>query len=140
VVLELNGAVDFDERYVIPGRDMYREIARMLALTRTPQRESANALMAAPEAAGTMGSTPRKETLMVNTIQGLPAEVGDLIQITGHVVGDAPRNAEILEVLGGPGHEHFRVSWEDGHESIYFPADDAVIKRPKAGRRRTPRT
>ena len=63
------------------------------------------------------------------TVQGLPAEVGDLIQITGHVVGDAPRNAEILEVLGRPGHEHFRVRWEDDHESIYFPADDAVITR-----------
>jgi len=140
VVLELNGAVDFDERYSLEGRDLHGEIARALALTRTPQRESAYAPMAAPEAAGTMGSTTRKETFMVNTIQGLPAEVGDLIQITGHVVGDAPRNAEILEVLGGPGHEHFRVSWEDGHESIYFPADDAVIKRPRAGRRRTPRT
>ena len=140
VVLELNGAVDFDERYSLGGRDLHGEIARALALTRTPQRGSAYARMAAPEAAGTMSSTPRKETIMVKTIKGLPAEVGDLIQITGHVVGDAPRNAEILEVLGEPGHEHFRVSWEDGHESIYVPADDAVIKRPRAGRRRTPRT
>lgn len=66
---------------------------------------------------------------MVKTVDGQPAEVGDLIRITGHVVGDAPRTAEILEVLGGPGHEHFRVRWEDGHESIYFPAEDAVITR-----------
>ena len=131
VVLELNGAVDFDERYVFEGRDLYAEIARALALTRTPQRESASPRMAALEASGRIGSKPRKETFMPKTIQGLPAEVGDLIQITGHVVGDAPRNAEILEVLGGPGHEHFRVRWEDDHESIYFPADDAVITRPK---------
>ena len=67
---------------------------------------------------------------MVKTVDGLPAKVGDRIEITGHVVGDAPRAAEILEVLGGPGHEHFRVRWEDGHESIYFPAEDAVIRRP----------
>jgi hypothetical protein len=66
---------------------------------------------------------------MVNMAQGLPAAVGDLIEITGHAVGDSPRTAEILEVLGGTGHEHFRVRWEDGHESIYFPAEDAVIKR-----------
>lgn len=66
---------------------------------------------------------------MVKTMDGQPAEVGDLIRITGHVVGDAPRSAEILEVLGGPGHEHFRVRWEDGHESIYFPGDDAMITR-----------
>jgi len=132
VVLELNGAVDFDGRYSLGGRDLYGEVARALALPRRPQRGSANAPMAATEAAGTMRSTPRKETIMVKTVHGLPAEVGDQIQITGHVVGDAPRTAQILEVLGGPGHEHFRVRWEDGHESIYFPAEDAVIMRPEA--------
>jgi hypothetical protein len=134
VVLELNGAVDFDERYTLAGRDLYGEIAWALALPRTPKEGSAFARMAAPDAAGTMESKPRKETIMVKTVHGLPAEVGDRIQITGHVVGDAPRTAEILEVLGGPGHEHFRVRWEDGHESIYFPAEDAVIKRPKTAK------
>ena len=73
---------------------------------------------------------------MAKTVAGKPAEAGDLIEITGHAVGDAPRKAEILEVLGGEGHEHYRVRWEDGHESIYFPADDASIKRP---RKRPPR-
>jgi len=68
---------------------------------------------------------------MVKTVQGEPAQVGDLIEITGHTVGDAPRRAEIREILGEPGHEHFRVRWEDDHESIYFPGDDAVIKRPR---------
>ena len=67
---------------------------------------------------------------MVKTVQGLPAEVGDRIEITGHAVGDAPRTGEIIEVLGESGHEHFRVRWEDGHESINFPAEDAVIRRP----------
>ena len=71
---------------------------------------------------------------MVKTVQGLPAEAGDRIEITGHAVGNAPRNGEITEVLGEPGHEHFRVRWEDGHESISFPAEDAVISRPKARR------
>lgn len=73
---------------------------------------------------------------MAKTVEGTPAEVGDLIEITGHAVGDAPRKAEILEVLGGEGHEHYRVRWEDGHESIYFPADDARIT---AGKHRTKR-
>ncbi len=132
VVLELNGAVDFDERYALGGRDLYREIARALALPGTPQRGSAYTPMTAPDAPETMRSTSRKETMMSKTVNGLPAEAGDLIQITGHVVGDAPRNAEILEVLGEHGHEHYRVRWEDSHESIYFPADDAVITRPKA--------
>ena len=74
---------------------------------------------------------------MVKTVQGLPAKVGDRIEITGHAVGDAPRNGEIIEVLGEAGHEHFRVRWEDGHESINFPAEDAVIRRPRARRPRT---
>jgi hypothetical protein len=67
---------------------------------------------------------------MVKTIQALPAEVGDRIEITAHAVGDTPRTGEIIEVLGQPGHERFRVRWEDGHESINFPAEDAVIRRP----------
>lgn len=131
VVLELNGAVDFDERYALGGRNPYDEVAQALALPRPPaKRGSAYARMSAPGVPGRIESTLGKETIMVKTLHGLPAEVGDLIQITGHVVGDTPRDAEILEVLGGPGHEHFRVRWEDGHESIYFPADDAVITRP----------
>jgi hypothetical protein len=69
---------------------------------------------------------------MPKTVQGSPARVGDEIVITGHSVGDAPRTAVILEVLGGPGHEHFRVRWEDGHESIFFPGEDALVRRPGA--------
>jgi signal recognition particle receptor subunit beta len=69
---------------------------------------------------------------MVKTVQGQPATVGDRIEITAHAVGATTRNGEIIEVLGEPGHERFRVRWEDGHESISFPADDAIIRRPKA--------
>lgn len=58
------------------------------------------------------------------------ARAGDLIQITGHQVGDAPRTGEIIEVLGGPGHEHFRVLWEDGRETIYYPASDSRLVTP----------
>ena len=31
-MLELNGAVDFDERYALAGRDVYAEAARALGL------------------------------------------------------------------------------------------------------------
>ena len=65
---------------------------------------------------------------MTKTVGGKPAQMGDVIEITGHSVGDAPRSAEILEVIGEPGHEHFRVRWEDGHESIFFPGEDATIR------------
>jgi Domain of unknown function (DUF1918) len=36
----------------------------------------------------------------------------------------------IVEVLGDEGHERFRCRWEDGHESVFFPGEDAVVRRP----------
>lgn len=71
---------------------------------------------------------------MTKTVQGKPARAGDEIVITGHSVGVASRTAVILEVLGDKGRERFRVRWEDGHESIFFPADDAIVRRPKPQR------
>lgn len=65
------------------------------------------------------------------------ARPGDFVEIVGHRVGDAPRNGEILEVLGAPEHSHFRVRWEDGHVSLLFPGADVVVK--PQGRRRITR-
>ena len=113
-VLELNGAVDFDRRYALPGLDPFAAAARQLGLVPS----------------GAMPLHAREERAMDKTIKGKPARVGDEIVVTGHSVGDSARSAEILEVLGEPGRERFRVRWEDGHESIYFPADDATIRRP----------
>ena len=77
---------------------------------------------------------------MAKTAQGKPARAGDEVVITGHSVGDSPRTAVILEVLGDPGHERFRVRWEDGHESIFFPGEDAVVRRSTRGREKSPTT
>ncbi len=63
------------------------------------------------------------------------ARPGDAVEITAHHVNDAPRTGVILEVLGEQGTPHFRVRWEDGHESIFYPSSDAVI-RPRAGKGR----
>ena len=71
---------------------------------------------------------------MTKSVQGKPARAGDEISVTGHSVGDAPRTAVILEALGDPGHERFRVRWKDGHESIFFPGEDAVVVRGRARR------
>ena len=35
---------------------------------------------------------------------------------------------EILEVLGKAGHEHYRVRWDDDHESVFYPSNDATIQ------------
>jgi len=64
------------------------------------------------------------------TVHGKPARAGDKISVAGHAVGVPGKMGEILEVVGESGHERFRVRWEDGHESIFFPAEDAVIERP----------
>lgn len=73
---------------------------------------------------------------MVKTVQGLPARSGDEILIAGHSVGQPSRKAVIREVLGDVGHERFRVVWEDGHESILFPGEDSVVRRPETRPRR----
>ena len=56
------------------------------------------------------------------------ADVGDLIEIHGHKIGETARAGEILEVLGAGEHEHYRVRWEDGQESIFTPGSDAAIR------------
>ena len=77
---------------------------------------------------------------MTKTVHGKPARAGDKIEVAGHAVGVAGKTGEILEVVGDPGHERFRVRWEDGHESIFFPGDDAIVRRPKRSRAKsTPR-
>jgi len=63
-----------------------------------------------------------------DTRQSHIPQSGDLVEITGHHVGDAPRTGEILEVLGEPDRPHFRVRWEDGQESIFYPSSDAVVR------------
>jgi Domain of unknown function (DUF1918) len=72
---------------------------------------------------------------MTKTVQGKPARAGDKISVAGHAVGVPGKIGEILEVVGEAGHERFRVRWDDGHESIFFPGDDAVIERSSSRRK-----
>jgi len=134
VVLELNGAVDFDYRYELPARDLYSELASALGLEE---------LAAIPHAGS--GWSPMLRVLDRARMQAKEVDVtkkestrakpGDVVVISGHAVGDTPRLGEIVEVLGGAEHEHYRVRWEDEHESIFYPGNDAVIRR----RERVPR-
>lgn len=56
------------------------------------------------------------------------ARAGDWLETRG-IHGEPPRRGEILEVLGKPGHERFRVRWDEQHESIVFPADGVSVIR-----------
>jgi hypothetical protein len=69
---------------------------------------------------------------MTKNAQEPHATVGDVIVIEGHRVGDGRRSGEILEVLGGVGHEHYRVRWDDDRETIFYPSSDATIHRHEA--------
>jgi hypothetical protein len=59
------------------------------------------------------------------------ARNGDVVVVTGHRVGEVERSGEILEVLGAPERQHFLVRWDDGHESVFYPASDAIVHRPR---------
>jgi hypothetical protein len=62
---------------------------------------------------------------------------GDVVTVEGHKVGDARRLGEIVEVLGEAGHEHYRVRWEDGRETVFYPSSDATIRRQVTRRKGT---
>ena len=51
---------------------------------------------------------------------------GDWIEVN-LIGGGSNRRGQILEVLGKEGHEHYRVRWDEEHESIHFPADGTRV-------------
>jgi Domain of unknown function (DUF1918) len=58
------------------------------------------------------------------------AKTGDRIVVESAHVGQARREGEVLEVMPGEHEherEHYRVRWDDGHESIYFPSNDCRL-------------
>ena len=64
------------------------------------------------------------------------ARAGDWIEIHGHAQGESPRTALVLEVLGTPGNEHYRVRWDEEHETVHYPSEGTrvVPRRKRRGR------
>jgi len=58
----------------------------------------------------------------------MQASVGDRILIHGHVVGQAGRTGEIVEVRGPDGSPPYVVRFDDGHETLVYPGPDAIIE------------
>ena len=54
------------------------------------------------------------------------AHVRDWIETRG-VHGKPSRRGEIIELLGSGDHEHYRVRWDERHESVVYPADGVII-------------
>lgn len=48
--------------------------------------------------------------------------VGDRVIVESERIGRPAREGEILEVLGAGEGVHYRVRWEDGHESEFVPS------------------
>jgi hypothetical protein len=56
------------------------------------------------------------------------ANRGDQIVVETATLNALRRRGEVLEVIGEGEREHYRVRWEDGHESVYYPGPDARVQ------------
>ena len=57
----------------------------------------------------------------------MKAKVGDRVVTEGAHV-DAPRRiGEVIEVRHSDGEPPYRVRWEDGHESLWYPGADSHV-------------
>lgn len=74
---------------------------------------------------------------MAQTQDWSKAQVGDLVVVEGHRVGESRRVGEILQVLGGPGHEHYSVRWDDDRETVFYPSNDSTIQPTKRSKKAT---
>ena len=57
----------------------------------------------------------------------MEANAGDRIVIESRKVGGGRKNGEVVEVIEGVGGRHYRVRWDDGHETILYPSADAFV-------------
>lgn len=65
------------------------------------------------------------------------ARAGDTLTVRSHHIGEADQEAEILEVRGEKGEPPFLVRWmTDGHEALFFPGSDAVVRHRRVRARR----
>jgi hypothetical protein len=55
------------------------------------------------------------------------ASQGDRIVVESVHLDSGRRSGEVLEVLGDGDTRHYRIRWQDGHKSVYFPGPDARL-------------
>jgi Domain of unknown function (DUF1918) len=58
--------------------------------------------------------------------------VGDVIEAHG-LHGVPSRRGMIVELLGSTAHRHYRVRWDEQHESIVYPADGVIVRPRRLG-------
>jgi hypothetical protein len=57
---------------------------------------------------------------------------GDCVLAEAESTERAPRRGVVEEVLRDDPHPRYRIRWNDGHESIYTPADGALRRDESA--------
>lgn len=68
--------------------------------------------------------------MVSDTVTTAAARVGDAVEVKG-LPGRPAKRGQIVELLGAGEHLHFRVRWEDEHESLLFPTEGAtLVHRP----------
>ncbi len=75
----------------------------------------------------TIRSMTKKSPTQVQRVSR--AKPGDWIVIHPHTLGEHERTGLVLEVLGTPSHERYRVRWDEEHESVFYPGSDATVLR-----------
>ena len=53
-------------------------------------------------------------------------KLGDRVSMESERVGQSAREGVIVEVLGSGDATHYRVRWDNGHESTLFPGAGSV--------------
>jgi hypothetical protein len=86
---------------------------------------------AAAPPAGSSAKEPKEEAIGMEI-----GNVGDRILVESERVGERRREGFVQEVIGEGEHRHYRVRWEDGHESTFFPeAGSVTYVSPTAARK-----
>jgi hypothetical protein len=57
-------------------------------------------------------------------------DVGDHVMVESESTERVPRRGVVEEVLRGDPHPRYRISWEDGRETIYTPAAGCLRRAP----------
>jgi hypothetical protein len=57
----------------------------------------------------------------------MDAHKGDRIVVESNKVGGGRKTGEVVEVIDGSAGPHYRIRWDDGHESIVYPSSDAFV-------------
>ena len=64
----------------------------------------------------------------------MQVKTGDRIAIESEHVGDGLREGRVLDVIGSGDGVHYRVKWDDGHETVVFPTAGSITIIPKAAK------